>query len=140
MRPYSRKFDVIVVGAGHAGIEAAMAAARMGAQGLGVTGKVDTIGHMSCNPAIGGLAKGHLVKEIDALGGQMGIAADVNGIQFRRLNASKGPAVRAPRVQRDRWRYREDMKSLLEAEPSITHKQASVEDLVVDNDAVTGVV
>lgn len=140
MRPYDRKFDVIVVGAGHAGIEAAMAAARMGAQVLMMTGNVDTIGHMSCNPAIGGLAKGHLVKEIDALGGQMGIAADFNGIQYRRLNASKGPSVRATRVQCDRWRYRDYMKSLVEAEPNITIKQASVEDLVVEHDTVTGVV
>ncbi|PIR21243.1 MAG: tRNA uridine-5-carboxymethylaminomethyl(34) synthesis enzyme MnmG [Deltaproteobacteria bacterium CG11_big_fil_rev_8_21_14_0_20_47_16] len=140
MRIYERNFDVIVVGAGHAGIEATMAAARMGMQVLMLTGNADTIGHMSCNPAIGGLAKGHLVKEIDALGGQMGIAADLNGIQFRRLNASKGPAVRATRIQCDRWRYRDYMKSLVEAEPNVTIKQANVEDLVVENDAVTGVV
>lgn len=140
MKPYARKFDLIVVGAGHAGVEAAMAGARMGAQVLVLTGNVDTIGHMSCNPAVGGLAKGHLVKEIDALGGQMGIAADINGIQFRRLNESKGPAVRATRVQCDRWRYRDYIKSLMEAEPNITIKQANVEDLVIEADCVAGVV
>lgn len=133
-------YDIIVIGAGHAGCEAALASARLGLRTLMLTGNVDTIGHMSCNPAIGGLAKGHLVKEIDALGGAMGLAADINGIQFRTLNASKGPAVRATRVQCDRWRYREYMKSVLESQDNLAIKQASVEDLVVEGTRVTGVV
>ena len=133
MFTYPKTFDVIVVGAGHAGCEAALAAARMGCATLVLSGNLDTIGHMSCNPAIGGLAKGHLVKEIDALGGEMGKNTDATGIQFRRLNLSKGPAVRATRVQSDRHRYRERMKKILETTPNLTIKQALVESLVIEN-------
>lgn len=140
MPTYSVEYDVIVVGAGHAGCEAALAAARMGARVLILSGNLDTIGHMSCNPAIGGLAKGHLVKEIDALGGEMGINTDWTGIQFRRLNLSKGPAVRATRVQCDRYRYRERMKWVLENCPHLTAKQALVERLVVEKGVVQGVI
>src|SRR6188508_3819906 len=110
-------FDVIVVGAGHAGIEACLATARMGSKTLMLTLNLDHIGHMSCNPAIGGIGKGHLVKEIDALGGEMGRAIDETGIQFRVLNTKKGPAVRATRAQADKARYRARMKRVLEHEP-----------------------
>jgi len=139
MFTYPKTYDLIVVGAGHAGCEAALAAARMGHETLMLSGNLDTIGHMSCNPAIGGLAKGHLVKEIDALGGEMGINTDLTGIQFRRLNLSKGPAVRATRVQSDRNRYRERMKKVLEATPHLTIKQALVEKLIVEKGIVQGV-
>ena len=132
-------FDVIVVGAGHAGREAASAAARIGCSTLLLSGNLDTIGHMSCNPAIGGLAKGHLVKEIDALGGEMGKNTDATGIQFRRLNSSKGPAVRATRVQCDRHLYRLRMKKIMEETPHLTIKQALVESLLVKNGKVEGV-
>ncbi|MBL8554243.1 MAG: tRNA uridine-5-carboxymethylaminomethyl(34) synthesis enzyme MnmG [Phenylobacterium sp.] len=133
-------WDVIVIGGGHAGCEAAAAAARFGARTLLLTHKVETIGEMSCNPAIGGLGKGHLVREIDALDGVMGRLADVAGIQFRMLNRSKGAAVRGPRSQIDRKLYREAMQAELAATPNLTIKAEAVEDLIVTDGAVTGVV
>jgi tRNA uridine 5-carboxymethylaminomethyl modification enzyme len=131
--------DIIVVGAGHAGIEAALAAARMGSRTLMLTLNLDHIGQMSCNPAIGGIGKGHLVKEIDALGGEMGRAIDETGIQFRVLNTKKGPAVRASRAQADKALYRQRMKRVLENCPNLTIRQASVERLLVENSEVRGV-
>jgi tRNA uridine 5-carboxymethylaminomethyl modification enzyme len=133
-------FDVIVIGGGHAGTEAALAAARMGAQTLLVTQSIETLGQMSCNPAIGGIGKGHLVKEIDALGGLMARAADRAGIQFRTLNASKGAAVRATRAQADRMLYKWVVREALENQPNLTLFQQEVEDLVVEGDRVRGVV
>ena len=133
-------YDVIVIGGGHAGTEAALAAARRGAQTLLLTQNLDTIGQMSCNPAIGGIGKSHLVKEIDALGGAMAKITDRAGIQFRVLNASKGPAVRATRAQADRQIYRTEARRLVEAEPLLDLFQQSVEDLIVEGDQVTGVV
>ena len=133
------KHDVIVVGAGHAGIEASLAAARMGARTLMLTLNLDHIGQMSCNPAIGGIGKGHLVREIDALGGEMGVAIDETGIQFRFLNTRKGPAVRARRAQADKAAYRTRMKRVLEATPNLTIRQASVERLIVEGGAVRAV-
>jgi tRNA uridine 5-carboxymethylaminomethyl modification enzyme len=132
-------YDVIVVGAGHAGIEACLAAARMGCHALMLTLNLDHIGQMSCNPAIGGIGKGHLVKEIDALGGEMGKAIDETGIQFRILNTKKGPAVRASRAQADKSLYRQRMKRVLEVCPRLTLRQGSVERLLVEDGVVTGV-
>jgi len=135
----ARDYDVIVVGGGHAGIEASLASARMGHPTLLITQNVDQIGYMSCNPAIGGLAKGHLVKEIDALGGEMAKATDETGIQFRQLNTGKGPAVRSSRVQVDRQQYRLRMKKAVEDQENLYIKQATVEELLVENDKVLGV-
>src|SRR5438445_12236079 len=132
-------FEVIVVGAGHAGIEAALAASRMGAKTLMLTLNLDHIGQMSCNPAIGGIGKGHLVREIDALGGEMALAIDETGIQFRFLNTRKGPAVRARRAQADKAAYRARMKRVMEAAPNLTIRQASVERLLIEERAVRGV-
>ncbi len=137
---HPKNFDVIVVGGGHAGTEAALAAARMGCQTLLLTQSVETLGQMSCNPAIGGIGKGHLVREIDALGGIMGKAADCCGIQFRRLNARKGPAVRATRAQIDRTMYRSAIRQALESSPNLSIFQQSVNDLVLKGDRVAGVV
>ncbi len=136
---YPKCYDVIVIGAGHAGVEAAMAAARLGAQVAVLTQNLDTIGQMSCNPAIGGLAKGHMVREIDALGGIMGINTDATGIQFRMLNASKGPSVRAPRAQCDKKAYQFRMKRELEAMPGVEIHQGNVAELLVENDHVIGI-
>lgn len=132
------EFDVIVCGGGHAGIEAALAAARLGVRTLMITGNVDTVGQMSCNPAIGGVAKGHMVRELDALGGEMAVTADVTGIQFRLLNASKGPAVRSPRVQCDKKAYQFRMKHTLEWQKNLTVFQATVASLVYESGRVVG--
>jgi tRNA uridine 5-carboxymethylaminomethyl modification enzyme len=136
---YPKCYDVIVIGAGHAGVEAAMAAARLGCQVAVLTQNLDTIGQMSCNPAIGGLAKGHMVREIDALGGAMGLNTDATGIQWRMLNASKGPSVRAPRAQCDKKAYQFRMKRELEAMPGVEIHQGNVAELLVSQDRVTGI-
>ncbi|MCT6700456.1 tRNA uridine-5-carboxymethylaminomethyl(34) synthesis enzyme MnmG [Rheinheimera sp. 4Y26] len=137
---FQQSYDVIVVGGGHAGTEAALAAARMGMQTLLLTHNVETLGLMSCNPAIGGIGKGHLVKEIDALGGAMAKATDLAGIQFRTLNSSKGPAVRATRAQADRQLYRAAIRNILENQPNLQIFQQACDDLIVEQDQVCGVV
>ena len=137
---YPDRFDVIVIGGGHAGTEAALASARMGCQTLLLTHNIETLGQMSCNPAIGGIGKSHLVKEIDALGGAMGLATDIGGIQFRVLNARKGPAVRATRAQTDRVRYKAAIRSMLENQPNLRIFQQAAGDLIVEGDSVRGVV
>ncbi|MCI0750022.1 MAG: FAD-dependent oxidoreductase, partial [Nevskiales bacterium] len=134
------QFEVIVIGGGHAGTEAALAAARLGVRTLLVTQSIETLGQMSCNPAIGGIGKGHLVKEIDALGGLMARAADRAGIQFRILNASKGPAVRATRAQADRALYKQTVRSVLEQQPNLALFQQEIADLIVENGVVRGAV
>ncbi|MFN9102855.1 MAG: tRNA uridine-5-carboxymethylaminomethyl(34) synthesis enzyme MnmG [Betaproteobacteria bacterium] len=137
---YPTEFDVIVVGGGHAGTEAALAAARMGAATLLLTHNIETLGQMSCNPSIGGIGKGHLVKEVDALGGAMALATDEGGIQFRILNSSKGPAVRATRAQADRILYKAAIRRRLENQPNLTLFQQGVDDLMVEGDRVVGAV
>lgn len=137
---FQQNYDVIVVGGGHAGTEAALAAARMGMQTLLLTHNVETLGMMSCNPAMGGIGKGHLVKEIDALGGAMAVATDRAGIQFRTLNSSKGPAVRATRAQADRQLYRAAIRTILENQPNLQIFQQACDDLIVENDQVVGAV
>ena len=137
---YPQPFDVIVVGGGHAGTEAALAAARMGAQTLLLTHNIETLGQMSCNPSIGGIGKGHLVKEVDALGGAMALATDEAGIQFRILNSSKGPAVRATRAQADRVRYKAAIRHRLENQPNLWLFQQAVDDLLLEGDRVAGAV
>src|SRR5690349_20086448 len=140
MLDLKQQFDVIVIGGGHAGTEAALAAARLGVRTLLLTHNIETLGQMSCNPAIGGIGKGHLVKEIDALGGAMARAADRAGIQWRTLNASKGPAVRATRCQADRVLYKAAIRRMLETQPNLSIFQQSVDDLLFEGDRVTGVV
>jgi len=137
---YQDRFDVIVIGGGHAGTEAALAAARLGSRTLLLTHNIETIGQMSCNPAIGGIGKSHLVKEIDALGGLMAHATDLAGIQFRVLNASKGPAVRATRAQADRLLYKQAVRHALENQPNLVLFQQAVEDLIVEGEHITGLV
>ena len=137
---YPKTYDVIVVGGGHAGTEAALAAARMGAQTLLLTHNIETLGQMSCNPSIGGIGKGHLVRELDALGGAMALATDKSGIQFRRLNASKGAAVRATRAQADRILYKAAIREMLENQENLDLFQQSVDDVTLDDDRISGVI
>ena len=137
---YPTRFDVIVVGGGHAGTEAALAAARMGSQTLLITQNIETLGQMSCNPAIGGIGKSHLVREIDALGGAMALAADKAGIHFRTLNSRKGPAVRATRAQADRQLYKAAIREVLEHQPGLQIFQQGVDDLIIEGESVSGVV
>ena len=136
MPQFTEQFDVVVVGAGHAGCEAAMAAARMGLKTALYTLNVDLIAQMSCNPAVGGIAKGHLVREVDALGGIMGEITDAVGIQFRLLNTSRGPAVWSPRAQCDKQAYRLKMREVLESQPNLKIKQAEVADLILEQSSV----
>jgi len=136
--PFTEQFDVVVVGAGHAGCEAAMAAARMGLKTALYSLNVDLIAQMSCNPAIGGIAKGHLVREVDALGGIMGEITDAVGIQFRLLNTSRGPAVWSPRAQCDKQAYRLKMREVLDSQPNLKIKQAEVADLILEPSLVAG--
>ncbi len=137
---YPEHFDVIVVGGGHAGTEAALAAARMGAKTLLLSHNIETLGQMSCNPSIGGIGKGHLVKEVDAMGGAMALATDEAGIQFRILNSSKGPAVRATRAQADRILYKAAIRRMLENQPNLQLFQQAVDDLIIEGDRVVGAV
>src|SRR6058998_485343 len=137
---FPTEFDVIVVGGGHAGTEAALASARMGQKTLLLTHNIETLGQMSCNPSIGGIGKGHLVKEVDALGGAMAIATDEAGIQFRTLNSSKGPAVRATRAQADRTLYRQAIRRRLEQQSSLTLFQQAVDDIWLEGDRAVGVI
>src|SRR6187401_2851010 len=136
---FDENIDVIVIGAGHAGCEAASAAARLGAETALITINLDLIGQMACNPAVGGIAKGHVVREIDALGGIMGRVIDRTGIQFRLLNRSRGPAVQSPRAQADRSLYRTEMRRVLEATPDLHLRQGVVTNVIVENTRVTGV-